>query len=217
MKINLFFMGVGTILLNSCLLACSGTNNGTDNSIGIDSATSTTDHETARQTAEEAAEKAISQAFELAATDTTADSNTDEVSKEASTEDDKDGNDDDKADISHRYQYKVRGEKYHVFSNADSFQEIGMASWYGPGFHGKKTANGETYDMYEMTAAHKTLPLGSLVKVRRLDSGDEIIVRINDRGPFHGGRIIDLSKAAAQTLGMIKEGAVQVHIKAIEE
>lgn len=122
----------------------------------------------------------------------------------------------DGVDISHRYEYKVRGKHYKVFNNSDSFQEIGMASWYGPGFHGKKTANGERYNMYAMTAAHKTLPLGSRVQVTHLATGKKVIVRINDRGPFHQGRIIDLSKKAAQQLGILRKGSAKVHVKALK-
>ncbi|MBS9781697.1 MAG: septal ring lytic transglycosylase RlpA family protein [Gammaproteobacteria bacterium] len=119
-------------------------------------------------------------------------------------------------DITHKYQYKVRGKHYKVFKSSNNFQQTGSASWYGPGFHGKKTANGEIYDMYEMTAAHKTLPLGTLVQVTNLSNRKKVTVRINDRGPFHGGRIIDLSKAAAQELDIIKSGYATVHIKTID-
>ncbi|PIE39839.1 MAG: septal ring lytic transglycosylase RlpA family lipoprotein [Gammaproteobacteria bacterium] len=115
--------------------------------------------------------------------------------------------------IRHRYHYKVRGKQYKVFSDADNFQEIGMASWYGPGFHGKKTASGETYNMHAMTAAHKTLPLGTRVHVSNLENGKKIVVRINDRGPFHGGRVIDLSKKAAKRLGMLQRGFAKVHLR----
>lgn len=120
-------------------------------------------------------------------------------------------------DIRHDYNYRVRGKNYNVFANAKNFQEIGIASWYGPGFHGKKTANGERYNMYAMTAAHKTLPLGSRVQVTHLTTGKTVIVRINDRGPFHGGRIIDLSKKAARKLGILKTGSARVHVKALQD
>lgn len=119
-------------------------------------------------------------------------------------------------DISHKYQYKVRGKRYKVFASSKNFQQIGDASWYGPGFHGKRTANGEIYNMHAMTAAHKTLPLGCKVKVTNLINGRKITVRINDRGPFHGGRIIDLSKAAAKKLGILGSGYAKVHVKIIE-
>lgn len=92
------------------------------------------------------------------------------------------------------------------------FTEEGIASWYGPGFHGKRTANGERYDMYQLTAAHKTLPFGSIVRVERLDGAQSVIVRINDRGPFIPGRIIDLSYGAARALGIISSGTTGVRL-----
>lgn len=88
----------------------------------------------------------------------------------------------------------------------------GEASWYGPGFNGKKTANGETFNMYKLTAAHKKLPFGTKVKVTNLQNGKSVIVRINDRGPFVKGRIIDLSKKAAQQIGLIQAGHAPVSI-----
>lgn len=135
------------------------------------------------------------------------------LDKLAQTDDENDVYD---PDITHKYRYKVRGKHYNVFKSSKNFQQTGSASWYGPGFHGKKTANGEIYDMYAMTAAHKTLPLGTRVQVTNLSNGRKIIVRINDRGPFHGGRIIDLSKAAAQKLHIIQSGHAKVHIKTID-
>ena len=95
--------------------------------------------------------------------------------------------------------------------------ERGVASWYGPGFHGRTTANGETYDMNEMTAAHKSLPFDTRVRVVDLDTGKSVIVRINDRGPFVAGRIIDLSYAAAQALGMEKRGTARVELQILSE
>jgi rare lipoprotein A len=95
------------------------------------------------------------------------------------------------------------------------FVERGMASWYGPGFHGNRTANGERYDMYKLTAAHRTLPLGSVAVVHSLSSGRHITVRINDRGPFAKGRILDLSWAGAQALGMIGNGTDQVELRVV--
>lgn len=89
----------------------------------------------------------------------------------------------------------------------------GRASWYGHPFHGRKTANGETYDMYSMTAAHKSLPFGSLLKVTNLDNQRELIVRVNDRGPYIAGRIVDLSFAAAKELGMIHRGVSPVRVE----
>lgn len=120
-------------------------------------------------------------------------------------------------DVERKGSYKIKGKKYEVFANNKNFQQIGEASWYGPNFHGKKTASGERFDMYAMTAAHKTLPLGTMVEVTNLKTGAKIRVRINDPGPFHGGRIIDLSKAAAQKLGIISNGKGKVHIKSIQQ
>lgn len=93
--------------------------------------------------------------------------------------------------------------------------ERGMASWYGPGFHGNKTANGERYDMHKLTAAHRTLPLGSIAVVRSTTTGKEVTVRINDRGPFAKGRVLDLSYAGAQTLGMLGHGTDQIELRVI--
>ena len=89
----------------------------------------------------------------------------------------------------------------------------GTASWYGPGFHGRTTANGERYNMQELTAAHKTLAFGTRVKVTNTRNGNEVVVRINDRGPYVGSRVIDLSKAAAEELGMIRSGTAPVSIE----
>jgi len=99
---------------------------------------------------------------------------------------------------------------------ANSYYEVGIASWYGPGFHGNRTANGEIYDMFALTAAHKTLPFGTIVKVVDLDTGKSVVVRINDRGPFIKGRIIDLSYAAAQKLEMVKKGLAKVGLKIVK-
>jgi rare lipoprotein A len=95
------------------------------------------------------------------------------------------------------------------------YVERGMASWYGPGFHGNKTANGERYDMHKLTAAHRTLPLGSIAVVRSATTGKEVTVRINDRGPFAKGRVLDLSFAGAQTLGMVGHGTDQIELRVI--
>lgn len=111
--------------------------------------------------------------------------------------------------------YTVLGQSYKVLRNIDGFKQKGKASWYGKKFHGHKTSNGEVYDMYSMTAAHKTLPIPSYVKVTNLDNHKTAIVRINDRGPFHSGRIIDLSYAAAYKLGVIQTGTANVEIEAI--
>jgi rare lipoprotein A len=94
--------------------------------------------------------------------------------------------------------------------------ERGTASWYGRKFHGRKTASGERYDMNELTAAHRSLPFGTIVRVVRLDTGDSVVVRINDRGPFVDGRIIDLSRAAAIEIGMVRDGLVRVELYLLE-
>ncbi len=111
--------------------------------------------------------------------------------------------------------YEVFGKKYRVLDSADGFSQRGTASWYGKKFHGHQTASGERYDMFQMTAAHKSLPLPSYVRVTRVDNGRSIIVRVNDRGPFHSGRIIDLSYAAAAKLDMIQHGQTLVEIVAL--
>ena len=100
--------------------------------------------------------------------------------------------------------------------NVEGTRQIGNASWYGRKFHGKKTASGEIFNMYAMTAAHQTLPFGSKVRVTHLTTGKTIIVRINDRGPFIKGRIIDLSFEAAKRLKMLNEGVARVEIVVIE-
>ena len=94
--------------------------------------------------------------------------------------------------------------------------QIGMASWYGPGYHGNTCASGEIYNMYELTAAHRDLPFGTYVRVTNLRNGKRVVVRINDRGPFKRGRIIDLSYAAARKIGMVREGSTKVRIEIID-
>lgn len=111
--------------------------------------------------------------------------------------------------------YKIKGVKYKPLASATGFEEIGIASWYGKKFHGKKTANGETYNMYAMTAAHKTLPIGTWVKVHNLDNKKKIVVRLNDRGPFIRGRIIDLSYAGAKRIGIVESGTARVRITSL--
>ena len=111
--------------------------------------------------------------------------------------------------------YTVRGKTYHPYKSARGYSETGIASWYGPGFHGKKTSNGERYDQEAMTAAHKLLPFGTRLRVTNLDNGRVTIVRVNDRGPFVGTRIIDLSKAAARSLDMIGRGTARVQLVAL--
>lgn len=112
-------------------------------------------------------------------------------------------------------EYQVFGKTYRVMEDAKGYRERGGASWYGRKFHGHLTANGERYDMYAMTAAHKSLPLPSYVRVTHLGNGKSVVVRVNDRGPFHKGRIIDLSYAAAARLDMLKAGTAQVEVEAI--
>jgi len=108
--------------------------------------------------------------------------------------------------------YRVNGKTYYPLPTAKGFEETCIASWYGPNFHGRRTASGEIYNMFAYTAAHKTLPLGTYVLVRNLENGKEIVVRINDRGPFVKNRCLDLSYAAAKALGMIKKGTARVKI-----
>jgi rare lipoprotein A len=111
--------------------------------------------------------------------------------------------------------YKVFGKWYQPLPDSKGFRQRGIASWYGKDFHGKKTSNGEIYDMYAMTAAHKTLPLGTYVRVHNLENNRELEVRINDRGPFVRGRIIDLSYTAAKELGLVGPGTAKVEIVAL--
>ncbi|WGS62239.1 septal ring lytic transglycosylase RlpA family protein [Vibrio lentus] len=111
--------------------------------------------------------------------------------------------------------YTLRGEDYKIVKKTEGFTEKGKASWYGKKFHGHLTSNGEIYDMYSMSAAHKTLPIPSYVKVTNTDNNKTTIVRINDRGPFHEGRIIDLSYAAAYKLDVLRTGTANVEIEVI--
>jgi len=114
-----------------------------------------------------------------------------------------------------RSRYQVLGKEYSVLPAAAGYSETGGASWYGKKFHGYLTANGEKYDMFGMSAAHKSLPIPTYVKVTNLANNRHVIVRVNDRGPFHKGRIIDLSYAAASKLDMLKQGTSQVRVEAI--
>jgi rare lipoprotein A len=111
--------------------------------------------------------------------------------------------------------YEVWGKKYWVMDSAQGYVAEGTASWYGKKFHGHKTSNGETYDMYNFSAAHKSLPLPTYLKVTNLDNQRSVIVRVNDRGPFHGDRLIDLSYAAAARLDYHKKGLARVRVEAI--
>ena len=112
--------------------------------------------------------------------------------------------------------YKVAGVWYYPLETGENYNRTGVASWYGAKFHGKKTANGERYDMHAMTAAHTTLPMPSRVRVTNLDNGRSIIVRVNDRGPFVKDRIIDLSRAAAEALGYLQQGTARVRVQTLD-
>jgi rare lipoprotein A len=112
--------------------------------------------------------------------------------------------------------YKVFGKQYKVLADSKGYRQKGIASWYGKKFHGRKTSNGEVYDMYAMTAAHKTLPIPSYVRVTHLKNQRSVILRINDRGPFHKNRIIDLSYAAAVKLGIQQSGTGVVEVVTLE-
>lgn len=112
--------------------------------------------------------------------------------------------------------YTVRGKTYYPLLSARGYAAEGIASWYGPGFHGKKTSSGERFNQNAMTAAHTILPFGSEVRVTHLANGKSIVVRINDRGPFAEGRIIDLSRGAAQKLGITGKGSARVRVESLE-
>lgn len=112
--------------------------------------------------------------------------------------------------------YTVRGRTYQTLASSKGFAQEGKASWYGPGFHGRKTASGERFNMHDLTAAHKELPLGSRVLVTNKRTGKSVVVRINDRGPFHSNRVIDLSRGAAKELGILGSGVGDVSIRALK-
>lgn len=112
--------------------------------------------------------------------------------------------------------YTVRGNTYYPLSQVDKFKETGVASWYGDRFDGRKTASGDIYDKNKMTAAHKTLPFGTRVRVHNSENGKSAVVIINDRGPFVRGRVIDVSQAAARKLGMVNSGVVKVNIEVLD-
>lgn len=111
--------------------------------------------------------------------------------------------------------YKVAGKRYQPTKKIEQFSQTGKASWYGPGFHGKKTSSGERFDMNTLSAAHRTLPIPSYARVTNLSNGKSVVVRINDRGPFHGNRVMDVSKAAAKELGFIHTGTANVKVEQI--
>ena len=112
--------------------------------------------------------------------------------------------------------YEVWGKTYHVLPNADGYAERGVASWYGKKFHGYATDRGEIYDMYKMSAAHRSLPLPTYARITNLDNDRSVIVKVNDRGPFHGDRLIDLSYAAAARLDILRNGTGRVRVEAID-
>ncbi|NIR30719.1 MAG: septal ring lytic transglycosylase RlpA family protein [Gammaproteobacteria bacterium] len=112
--------------------------------------------------------------------------------------------------------YVVKGKRYYTLPTARGYVERGIASWYGPKFHGRRTSSGERYDMYAMTAAHRTLPLPTYVRVTNLENGRQAVLRVNDRGPFHHNRIIDLSYAAAAKLGVARNGTGLVEVRALD-
>ncbi|MEO1078410.1 MAG: septal ring lytic transglycosylase RlpA family protein [Pseudomonadota bacterium] len=111
--------------------------------------------------------------------------------------------------------YEIQGVTYEVLPSAAGYSEVGVASWYGTKFHGKRTANGEIYDLYLATAAHKSLPIPSYARVKNLANGREIVVRVNDRGPFHPERLIDLSYAAAVKLDIVDKGTARVRVQSL--
>lgn len=112
--------------------------------------------------------------------------------------------------------YEVFGKQYRVLNDSKGYRERGIASWYGNKFHGKRTSNGEKYDMFAMTAAHKTLPIPSYVRVTNLENQRSVVLRINDRGPFHDNRVIDLSYTAAVKLGIQQAGTARVEVQSLE-
>ncbi len=112
--------------------------------------------------------------------------------------------------------YVVFGKRYYTMRSSDDFVERGIASWYGRKFHGRRTSSGERFDMFSMTAAHRRLPLPTYVRVTHLETGRSIVVRVNDRGPFHADRVIDLSYGAAKKLGILAKGTGRVEVRAID-
>ena len=115
-----------------------------------------------------------------------------------------------------RPEYEVLGTVYKLMENPEGYEEEGMASWYGEEFQGRRTSSGEPYDLYAMTAAHRTLPLPSYVEITNVENGKRVVVRVNDRGPFHGGRLVDVSYAAAHRLGMLGRGTARVRIRVLQ-
>jgi rare lipoprotein A len=117
----------------------------------------------------------------------------------------------------HQEPYTVGEKTYFTLPPDDGYIQKGLASWYGSDFHGRRTSNGERYDMHSLTAAHKTLPMDTVLLVKNVENGKKTVVRINDRGPYMGGRIIDLSYTAARALGLMKNGTAKVQIVALAE
>lgn len=113
--------------------------------------------------------------------------------------------------------YTENNQTYAILSSSKNYREQGIASWYGRRFHKKRTSSGERYNMYKLTAAHKTLPLSTYVRVTNLKNGKQVIVKVNDRGPFSSNRLIDLSYAAAKKLGILGRGIAPVNVEAIEK
>lgn len=113
-------------------------------------------------------------------------------------------------------EYEVFGESYRVMDSSEGYVAEGLASWYGEEFQGRRTSSGEPFDMYLMTAAHRTLPIPTYVEVTNLENGRVAVVRVNDRGPFHSERIIDLSYVAARKLGIVGPGTAMVRVRALE-
>lgn len=120
-----------------------------------------------------------------------------------------------RARYGNRSGYEVLGKTYTVMDSAAGYRQKGIASWYGSKFHGRRTSSGEVFDMYQATAAHRNLPLPTYAEVKNLDNGKKVIVKINDRGPFHSERLIDLSYAAAVKIGMADQGTGRVEVRAI--
>jgi len=114
-----------------------------------------------------------------------------------------------------RSPYTVLGKSYRVMESEEGYEERGVASWYGEKFHGHQTSNGEIFDMYKASAAHKSLPIPSFLRVTNLENNRSIVVRVNDRGPFHGDRLVDLSYAAAVKLGYAERGTTRVHLESV--
>ncbi len=112
--------------------------------------------------------------------------------------------------------YVTRGVRYYLLANSDGYDETGIGTWYGPGFHGRKTASGEIYNMHGMTAAHRTLPFGTRVKVTNLQNGKSVVVRITDRGPFSPTKIIDLTRKAGEIIGIRYAGIAKVRVQALK-